>query len=183
MKLILLLLLFGNCFRNFPINCHPDQLPAYLLKRIALPAALPLSIIFNDSLTSGQLPDAWKSAIICPIYRKGSKSKAESYKPVSLTSVVCKILETMLKKHIMSFLMKEQLLSSEQHGFMPRKLTVTQLVKCISHWQWARNSTNITDNIYLDFSKAFDKVYHEKLFLKLKCYGFSGNLLESIKTF
>ena len=93
------------------LSSTPDQLPAYLLKRIAFLVALPLSIIFNDSLTSGQLPDAWKSAIICPIYKKGSKSKAESYRPVSLTSVVRKILETMLKNQIMSFLIKEQLLS------------------------------------------------------------------------
>ena len=165
------------------LSSTPDQLPAYLLKRIAFLVALPLSIIFNDSLTSGQLPDAWKSAIICPIYKKGSKCKAESYRPVSLTSVVRKILETMLKNQIMSILIKEQLLSSEQHGFMPRKSIVTQLVKCISHWQWARNSRNTTDIICLDFSKAFDKVCHEKLFLKLKCYGISGNLLEWIKNF
>ena len=66
---------------------------------------------------------------------------------------------------------------------MSRKFTVTQLVKCISHWQWARNPRNTTDIIYLDFSKAFDKVCHEKLFLKLKYYGISGNLLEWIKNF
>ena len=88
-----------------------------------------------------------------------------------------------VKNHIMSFLIKEQLLSSEQHGFMPRKSTVTQLVKCISHWQWARNSRNTTDIIYLDFSEAFDKVCHKKLFLKLKCYSSSGNLLQWIKNF
>ena len=67
------------------LSSTPDQLPAYLLKRIALPVALRLSIIFNDSLTSGQLPDAWKSAIICPIYKKASKFKAENYRPVFLT--------------------------------------------------------------------------------------------------
>ena len=176
---------FWKLLQKLPnkLSSTPDQLPACLLKRIVLPVALPLSIIFNDSLTSRQLPGAWKSAIICPIYKKGSKSKAENYRPDSLTSVVCKILETMLKKHIMLLLIKEQLLGSEQHRFMPRKSTVTQLVNCISHWQWARNSRNTTDMIYLDFSKAFDKVCLEKLFLKLKCYGISGNLLEWIKNF
>ena len=160
-----------------------DGMPGFFLKRIALPIALPLSIILNDSFATGQLPDVWKSAIISAIHKKGSKSQAINYRPVSLTSFVCKLMESIIKNHMMSFLNKEKLLSSKQHGFMPQKSTVTQLVHCNSVWQWARNSKVTTEFIYLDFSKAFDKVPHDKLFKKLRCYGISENVLEWIKSF
>ena len=92
-------------------------------------------------------------------------------------------MESIIKNHIISFLNKEKLLSCKQHGFMPQKSTVTQLVHSSSVWQWARNSKITTEIIYLDFSKAFDKVSHDKLFKKLRCYGISGNVLEWIKSF
>jgi len=88
-----------------------------------------------------------------------------------------------IKNEIMAFLTQEKLLNSGQHGFMPHKSTVTQLVKCISPWQWSRNSKISTDVICLEFCKAFDKICHQKLFIKLECYGIFGKLPNWITNF
>ncbi len=90
--------------------------------------AAPLAKLFNNSLETGIIPVEWKSSIICPIYKKGSKHDVSNYSPICLTSVACKILERILKANILQYLKKASLLSDAQHGFVSRRLCLTNLI-------------------------------------------------------
>ena len=89
--------------------------------------AAPITLMFRKSIGTGTLPSAWKSARITPIFKKGSKTEPSNYRPVSLTSIVCKTLEKIVRKHIMEHLTSNNLLSDEQYGFRSGRSCVTQL--------------------------------------------------------
>ena len=97
-----------------PDNIHPMN----SLRRLANELEEPLTVIFQKSLNEGQLPDDWRNAIISPIHKKGSKVTASNYRPISLTSIACKILESFVKEAVIKFLTEEKLISSKQYGFM-----------------------------------------------------------------
>ena len=161
----------------------PDDIPCSVLKQCASQLAVPLCILFEASLATGKLPEDWKKAKIAPIYKKGSRSKPENYRPVSLTSQVCKVLERIIKKDITSHLVLNNLLSSEQHGFVQRRSCMTNLLETFEDWTTEVDKGNPIDCIYLDYKKAFDAVPHKRLIKKLYCYGIRGNLLSWIKDF
>ena len=96
----------------------PDNIHPMLLRRLANELEEPLTVIFQKSLNEGQLPDDWRNAIISPIHKKGSKVTASNYRPISLTSIACKILESFVKEAVIKFLTEEKLISSKQYGFM-----------------------------------------------------------------
>ncbi len=91
--------------RHLPdkLSATPDNLPAYFLKRVAVPLAFPLSYIFKASMHSGTVPSLWRMAFVTPVYKKGCAELAGNYRSVSLTSVVCKEMETIIK-HSITFL-------------------------------------------------------------------------------
>ena len=93
-----------------------DGITPKLLKEIAEEISVPLAIMLNLSLHEGTVPHEWKHANVVPIFKKGSRCKAENYRPVSLTSVVCKLLESLLRDHMIDFLEKHNLLKDTQHG-------------------------------------------------------------------
>ena len=95
-----------------------DGITPKLLTEIAEEISVPLAIMFNLSLHEGTVPHEWKHANVVPIFKKGSRCKAENYRPVSLTSVVCKLLESLLRDHMIDFLEKHNLLKDTQHGFL-----------------------------------------------------------------
>ena len=111
------------------------------------------------------------------IFKKGSKKFAENYRPVSLTSVACKILESLVREKLVSFLKENNLLSSKQFGFLGRRSTILQLINYLDYCAEAMGRGLSVDSIYLDFQKAFDTVPHKRLIEKLKAYGISGSLL------
>ena len=92
-----------------------------VLKRCCYTLSLPLSMLFNKSLCESRLPQIWKDANITPIHKKGPKSKAENYRPISLTSIPSKLLEELMKDQIISHLKVNNLISSVQHGFTERR--------------------------------------------------------------
>ena len=96
----------------------PDNIHPMLLRRLANELEKPLTVIFQMSLNEGQLPDDWRNAIISPNHKKGSKVTASNYRPISLTSIACKILESFVKEAVIKFLTEEKLISSKQYGFM-----------------------------------------------------------------
>ena len=85
-----------------------DEIPPKLLKEIVEQISTPLAKSFNLSLEEGIVPSAWKEANITPLFKKGSRNKPENYRPVSLTSVVCKLLETLIINHMVEFLVKHK---------------------------------------------------------------------------
>ena len=163
----------------------PDTVSARFLKEVANEIAPALTLLFNASLCQGLIPNEWKEALINPIYKSGKKDRgnAENYRPISLTSVTCKVLEHIIHSNVMSHLENNGILSDVQHGFRKRRSCETQLVVVINDFAKALNNADQLDTVLLDFSKAFDKVNHRKLYLKLDHYGIRGKLLDWFKDF
>jgi hypothetical protein len=161
----------------------PDQIPSKVLKHCAETLAAPLTRIFNASLNSGQLPTDWLTANISCVFKKGDRNRAENYRPVSLTSVSCKLLEHILCHHIRSHLEKHNILTNRNHGFRSGFSCETQLLTTVNDLQKSNNADIQTDVIVLDFSKAFDTVPHKKLLHKLQHYGIKGPVLKWIQSF
>ena len=161
----------------------PDGYPAFFIKGIANEIAIPFSLLFELSMTTGQLPLVWKSAIVAPIFKKGPSSRKENYRPISLTCIACKVMEKVISKEILKHLQKYKLISNAQFGFLPHRSTCTQLISFLSRWLKCINDKLRIDNIYIDFQKAFDTVSHQKLLIKLEAYGIRYELLQWISDF
>ena len=157
----------------------PDNLSTKFLHTFRNSISQPLSIIYNKSMQSGCVPQDWRSANITPIFKKGSKTDPSHYRPISLTSVPCKLMESVIKDHIMDHLLINELFS--QHGFMKRKSCLTNLLDFFEYVTSEVDRGNPVDTIYLDFSKAFDKVPHKRLLAKLKSHKISDNVLTWIE--
>ena len=161
----------------------PDGVPAEFYKVTASFVSFPLSVIFNISVQTGELPSIWKHACITPVFKKGSPSDPSNYRPISLTCIACKLIEICIKEALMNHLLQHKLISHHQHGFLSRKSTSTQLLECCADWNVAMNTHNNIDIVYLDFARAFDSVVHSKLIAKLSCYGIDPVLLSWISSF
>jgi len=161
----------------------PDNWPPKVLKEMAEQLCIPLTILFRKSLNTSTLPTSWKRGHVIPIHKKGSRRLVDNYRPITLTSIVGKLLESIVKDHILDSFIRNNLLSSYQHGFMPGKSCVTQLLYVMELWTESLDQGNPIDVIYFDFRKAFDSVPHARLLLKLQTYGIRGNLLKWIRHF
>ena len=154
----------------------PDELHGKLLKNTAKESALLLHAIFQCSIDSGEIPEAWKKAIISPVYKKSDRSDPANYRPVSLTCISCKILEHIINRHILDHLDKHNILADAQHGFRKRRSCETQLLLTCHDLASVVNNSGQVDMLVLDFAKAFDTVAHERLLSKVAGYGIRGNL-------
>ena len=163
----------------------PDKIPARLLKEFAEEISPGLTMFFSNSLDQGDLPSDWRLAFIVPAYKGNNKERSspESYRPVSLTSICCKIMEHIICSCVMKHLDNNNVLSDCQHGFRNNRSCESQLLITINDFARGINDKQQIDSILLDFSKAFDKVNHYKLGLKLKHYGIKGNCLNWIISF
>ena len=161
----------------------PDMLHPRILKEVRDVIALPLKIIFDTSLASGVLPLDWRTANITPIFKKGSRTKAENYRPISLTSIVCKILESIIRDNIVDHIKNNNLLNDRQYGFIKGRSTVSQLLIVLDKWTASLENGGQIDVIYTDLEKAFDKVSHKNLLKKLKWFNIDTNVLEWISSF
>ena len=133
------------------------------------------------SLQEGIVPLEWEEANIIPLFKKGSRNKSVYHRPVSLTSVICKLLETIIRDHMMDFLIKHKLINPSQHGFLKARSCLTNLLCFFEEiTKWVDEGSPI-DIIYLDFQKAFDKVPHQRLILKLKAYGMGNSIINWIE--
>ena len=159
----------------------PDEISQRILKEVADEVSHPLCILYNKSVKSGILPSDWKSANVVPIFKNGSKTEPVNYRPISLTSVVVKIMERVIKEKMMKHLTSNKLIGSSQHGFMPKKSTSTNLVTYMDYITKNLDKGDPVDVLYLDFAKAFDKVPHNRLIQKLKRYNLSDETLKWIE--
>ena len=161
----------------------PDNLPCRLLKELSNEIAPMLTALFNQSLSSGEIPEDWSHAFVAPIFKKGNHNVAENYRPVSLTSVCCKILEHIICRHVLDHLDFHKILTCFQHGFRSAHSCETQLLLTLDDLMKARDKNIQVDVAVLDFSKAFDTVPHERLLGKLTHYGIQGNIHSWIRAF
>ena len=154
----------------------PDQISTYILKECAEEIAPILTNIFTTSLATGTTPSLWRTANIVAIFKKGSKMSTENYRPVSLTSVVCKVLEHIIHRHIMNHCDQHNLLRSHQHGFRQNHSCESQLILSMEDIYRQHDKNKQVDMLILDFTKSFDTVPHQRLLMKLKHYGIDSNL-------
>ena len=150
----------------------PDGIPGLFYNKLACVLAQPLTVVFQQSLHQRAIPDMWRLALITPLYKgKGSKTSPDSYRPISLTDIACKILERLIASQIRKFWLDNSVLCPEQHGFLPRRSTVSNLVACDSIISNLLNEDHACDVILLDFARAFDKVPHGIVLQKLARLG------------
>ena len=143
--------------------------------------AKPLAILFNKSLEHAKIPDDWRLSNVSPIYKqKGSKSQPGNYRHVSLTSNVCKLMERVVNRALGKHL-ENGVLYNSQHGFRRGRSCQTNLIEFYDKvTQWTDEGGSV-DLLFLDFRKAFDKVDHNRLMVKLEAAGVRGNLWRWIK--
>ena len=128
-----------------------DKWHPYFLKELSETICTPLSILFTKSLKEGA-HESWSKAVITAIYKKGMKSLTENYRPISITSVVSKLMESIVRDTIMAHMMKNNLITDNQHGFVPGRNCITQLLVCLDDWTSVMESSEEFDVIYTDFS-------------------------------
>ena len=164
-----------------------DGIPPKLLKEIVDQISTPLANLFNLSLEEGIVPSEWKEANITPLFKKGSRKKPENYRPVSLTSVVRKLLETLISDHMVEFLVKHKLINTSQHGFLKARSCLTNLLCFLEEiTKWVDDGSPV-DVFYLDFisyrKKDIDKLERiqrrtTKMIPELRDFSYESRLLQ-----
>ena len=159
----------------------PDGITPRILKHLAKTLAPILCNIFRLSYDRGEIPDDWREANVVPIYKKGDRSTPANYRPISLTC--CKLMEHVLASNIMRFGDRNNIIFPLQFGFQKNMSCEQQLLGFVSDLHNNLDEGNQTDVLIMDFSKAFDKVGHQRLLRKLDYYGVRGKNLRWIQNF
>ena len=160
-----------------------DNLQPRLLKELSTELSKPLALIFSRSIQDRRVPEDWKKAKISAIFKKGNKAMAGNYRPVSLTSIVCKVLERVIRDRIIEHLEMNSLFTSKQYGFMSGRSTALQLLRVLDEWTEALDEGAGIDCIYMDYMKAFDTVPHRRLLKKLEAYKIGNDTIEWIENY
>lgn len=155
----------------------PDSISNTMLKEAGPAIAKPLTKLFNRSLSSGKFPNAWKHANVTPIFKKNNRECKENYRPVSLLSNPSKVLEKIVFKRIYEYCKQNNLLTWRNSGFKPLDSTINQLIYITNSIYLSLEEGKDVCMVFLDVSKAFDKIWHDGLIHKLKAFGIKGTLL------
>ena len=164
-------------------SCGPDNVHPFVLQKTADMVCRPLTMIFNLSLRSGTIPEDWSCANVTPIHKKGDRTDPSNYRPVSLTSQTCKILESIVRKHIIEHMDENEILSDKQHGFREGRSCLSNLLEIMECWTEILDEDDGIDVAYLDFRKAFDLVSHRHLLYKMSKYGIKNQVLQWVSAF
>jgi len=155
-------------------SMEPNGIHPIVLRELEAELAKPLSIIYQQSWLTGEVPDDWRIASVTPIYKKGWKEDPGNYRPVSLTSVLGKIMEQFILSALTGHVKDNQEIRPSQHGFMKGRSCLTNLISFYDRMTCPLDEGKAVDVIYLDLSKAFDTVPHRILLQKPAVHGLDG---------
>ena len=162
-----------------------DEISVKMIQLCGDSIIIPLKLIFSNALDSGVFPSNWKKGNITPVHKKGSKQLVENYRPISLLPIFGKIFEKLIYENLYKYFHNNKLLSDKQSGFRPGDSCVSQLI-AITHdifKAFDGNPSLETRGVFLDMSKAFDKVWHDGLLFKLKSYGIHGKFYAILENY
>ena len=175
-----------NVIKNLnPSKAHGwDEISVRMIKLCGISIIDPLYLILTNCVTKGYFPEYWKKANIIPVHKKNQKNILKNYRPISLLPIFGKIFERLVFKSLYTYLIQNKLLSAKQSGFIKGDSTINQLLSITDmiHSSFDCDIPKEVRSVFLDISKAFDKVWHPGLLFKLKQNGINGeiyNLLES----
>ena len=160
-----------------------DGMHPRMLKSLSHKLCAPLTRIFNSSLQYGVLPTPWRISLVTPLFKKAPRTDPLNYRPISLTSVPCKVLEKVIVRVLCEYLTENSLISDDQFGFRSRHSTIDNLILTYNSITTDLDSGMIVDLIFFDFAKAFDTVSHGLLLQKLYSLGICQQLLSWIECF
>ena len=170
-----------DSLKNKNNNIH--EISTSIIKDNKNKLAIPISILFNQSINSGQFPQCLKHATVIPIHKKGPKDDITNYRPISLLSTFSKIFEKLMKHSLIDFLESKNILNSRQFGFRAGKNTFTALKILTEEIYTSLDSQHLLLSIFIDFTKAFDTVNHDILLRKLRHYGIRGTINDWFKDY
>jgi hypothetical protein len=155
----------------------PDGIPAILIKKCKSALNPVLLSLFQHSMTTGQVPQLFRSAFVKPLLKSGNlKSDKTGFRPIALTSILCRTMERIIRIRIQNHLEDEGLLTEDQHGFRSGRSCLTQLLQHYDQVLSALEAGGNLDVVYLDYAKAFDKVDLNILARRLKSKGITGQI-------
>ena len=134
-----------------------------------------LAFLFQQNINTGVVPAQWKQALVTPIHKSSDKYSPLNYRPISLTCICCKLMEHIVLSHISKHVQSNNILVDVQHGFRQKLSTTTQLISATHDWTSTLQGRSQSDVVFLDFQKAFDRVPHQRLSIKLQYYGITGD--------
>ena len=161
---------------NVNKSCGPDEIHPQILIELVDLVSKPLAFLLNKTMGEGCIPQDWIKAYVSPIFKKGARNKAENYRPISLTSIVGKLMEYFVRDSIMTHMRAENLLSSKQYGFINGRSTTTQLLSYLDKCIDTIVSGGVVDTIYFDFAKSF------VVFLMKDCSVNSNHTVSMVKS-
>lgn len=162
-------------------SAGPDGIPAVVLKKCVNSLALPLTALFQLSFSQSVFPKLWKSSFIIPLHKKGPKNEISNYRPIAKLSCIPKLFESIVYDAM--FFHCKSIFSPHQHGFLKGRSTTTNLTEFVASTLCALEDGKEVDVVATDFSKAFDRISHAIVFLKLKALGFQSGFIAWIKSY
>lgn len=171
------------CSLDIHKSSGPDGIPPVVLKTCAPELAPVLTRLFRHSYALGVVPTSWKTALVHPIPKKGDRSDPCNYRPIAITSLLSKIMESIINRQLLRYLEEHQLISDRQYGFRQGRSAGDLLVYLTHRWAAAIESKGEALAVSLDMAKAFDRVWHKALLSKLPSYGLPEKLCKWVSSF
>jgi hypothetical protein len=168
---------------NDSTSCGPDGISPVFVKNCATALATPLFCIFSNSIKTCTFPTRWKYANITPIHKTGSPHDVNNYRPISLLPIFSKILERLMYRELYEVCANLNIIPTTQHGFLPGRSCLTNLLSTYNQITSLVDNGLPCDQVFLDFSKAFDSVSHSKLIAKLTAFNFPVPIISWIHSY
>ena len=170
-----------TALKSAPLGTGYDLVPGCFLRKFASELSPHFLNLFNHILCTKEYPKPWKVSKNTPLFKSNDREDVTNYRPISNLSKPSLVFEKILHTKILNIVQSK--ISSQQHGFMKRRATFTQLLQYVHHLSEAADKNTTTFNLYLDFAKAFDKVPHQLILSKLQKFGIGGRLLKLIRSY